>query len=426
MAGSRSPVGLAVAGLLLLALGFLLGRWTATEEGRGSGDAARSAAGTAGGGVASASSDSAKTPPGGSLAVAGSAAPPAATEGSSAPAKDGAPEAAADPVSATAAPGTLAAAGSPAAAGVALSPYVLPARIHGRLVDGRTGKPIPGAAVSLLWHTADGTRGGGIDGIEVGEDGSFAIEPRQQMRGIARWIAADTSTGEHTPPDRVEAEAARLLEEMEYDVRGTAKGYETVEKGDPGESVEVALEPESRERLPGAIRVVTRMPDGSPWRGLLLAEFWGDDRKGFSQWTWPDPDGTFLLEGVPVGKWSVRVAGRGDSGSEVHVLEAAETRTTLRVPRKGVQQGDDAPAAETREVEVGGIPPDAGAGAFLRAEPRPGLFFRRAVLSGSAAFPALPVGKWTFVLQAPDRPEQRFPAEVPAGVGKLWLSFVAR
>ena len=132
--------------------------------------------------------------------------------------------------------------------------------------------------------------------------------------------------------------------------------------------------------------------------------------------------GRFLV-GVAPGKWGLRVSGRNHSGEELVVPEGGEARIRMRVPRPGVEEPDDAPKGEPREVEVSTGNRNLGRWAFVRAEARPGLFFRSEVVASAASFPALPAGKWTFVLQAPESPEERFAAEVPAGAGPLRLSF---
>ena len=105
------------------------------------------------------------------------------------------------------------------------------------------------------------------------------------------------------------------------------------------------------------------------------------------------------------------------------IPEGGEVRVALRVHRKGVEEPKDAPKGEPREVEVSTGGRSLGRFSFVRAEARPGLFFRSEVVASAASFPALPAGKWTFVLQAPELPEERFAAEVPAGAGPLRLSF---
>jgi hypothetical protein len=283
-------------------------------------------------------------------------------------------------------------------------------------VDARTGKPIPGARVELLWATSDGTQSGAW-GEDLREDGSFSIEAVEKMRRMAEeMFRGEFQRGKFKSPDEAYAD-------LEYRLRVSAKGYETFEKGDPGKEFEVSLEPESRDHLPGSVRVDARWPDDSRFQGRLLVNVSSHDRGLYSQWALPDHDGTYLLPGIPAGRWSFNVAGKRNTGTDLDVPEAAEARVSLRVPRKGVEEPRDVPAGEPREVSVSTGSGDAGPGACVRAEARPGLFFRVEVTASTALFPSLPAGKWEFVLQAPDRPEVRFAAEIPAGTGRLSLRF---
>lgn len=299
-------------------------------------------------------------------------------------------------------------------------PYVLPEKIRGRLVDAITGKPIPGASVSLLWQTNDGTLGGGMS-ADMAEDGSWTADGRDDMREYSKRLFLQLDEYQRrkyrSPED--------LFADLEYGIRASAKGYETVEGPEPGEETEFRLVPEGRDRLPGAVRVDARWSDGNRYPGRLLAHFGWHDREGFSQWAWPESDGTFLFVGVPAGPWSVIAAGKHCTGNDVKVPESGEVRVALRVPRKGLEEADDVPSGDPREVEVslGGLQP--GAGAFVRAEARKGLFFRSEAVGGVAVFGALPAGKWEFVLQAPDVPEARFAADVEPGSGRLSLRFPA-
>ena len=296
--------------------------------------------------------------------------------------------------------------------------YTLPATLAGRLVDAGTGKAIPGARVNLRWATTDGTLGGTL-GNDLAEDGSFSIEAVEQMKEMARQIVAGRGGREKY------ASVEDFLADLEYSLQFSAKGYASAERGEPGFSTEVGLEPEAREPFPGSVRIDARWNDGSRYAGRLLVDAWPPEGDGFSQWIHADPDGTFLLVGVPAGPWNLRVSGKGDSGVRVAVTEAGEVRAVLPVPRTGVKEPEGAPAGEPREVEVSTGGHDPGAGAFVRAEARAGLFHRAEVVATAARFPALPAGRWEFVLQSPDRAEVRFESDVPAGPGRLSLRFPA-
>jgi hypothetical protein len=173
------------------------------------------------------------------------------------------------------------------------------------------------------------------------------------------------------------------------------------------------------------VRVEARWNDGTRYAGRLLVDGWPAKGEWFAQWVLPDHDGTFLLVGIPAGTWNLRVAGKSDSGEKVAVPESGEVRVVLPVHRRGVIEPQDAPKGEPREVEVSTEAVDAGPGAYVRAEVRPGLFFRSEVVASVARFPALPSGPWTFVLQSTDRAEVRFTADVPPGSGRLALRFPA-
>jgi len=271
--------------------------------------------------------------------------------------------------------------------------------------------------VDLLWEIGDGTMSGGVATAMPDAEGCFTLEPRGEMRGTVAWVLKERGReGKYRTEEDV-------LADVDYTLRAAAKGYVTEEIGDPGPDVEIRIDPEGRERLTGSIRVDARWPDGVRYGGRLLVEAGSHDRPGFSQWALPDPDGTFLLVGIAPGKWGLRVAGREHSGEEILVPETGEARIRLRVPRAGVREPGDAPKGEPREVEVSTGARDPGRFAFVRAEARPGLFFRSEVVASAARFPALPAGSWTFVLQPAERPEEGFPADVPPGPGPLRLSF---
>jgi hypothetical protein len=439
MAASGSIVRTLVLGAVLFAAGFLLGWWAGAAGGGGAGGgsddpgggSARSAAGGGGAADVGAAEEYAVTtggtPQRGGVADAG---PGRGRPGFGGPAGGGtaagAPGGGADPGSAagpgragkdvTDREGAVAPGGKTAPTKAEGPAYALPEKIAGKLLDARTGKPIPGAAVSLLWSTSDGTQSSSLS-IPLKDDGTFAIEPVEAMRAVAEeMFRGEFQRGKFASAD----EAYR---DVEYRIRVAAKGYETFEKGDPGASHEVSLEPEHRDRLYGSVRVDALWPDDSRYAGRLLVNVSSHDRGSWSQWALPEPDGSYVLPGIAAGTWSFNVAGRHNTGTEVAVLEAAESKVTLRVPRRGVEEPPDAPSGEPREVEVALGARDAGAGACMRAEFRPGLFHRVEVLSNRALFPALPPGKWEFVLQAPDLPEVRFAAEVTAGAGRLVLPF---
>lgn len=432
MEAKRTPAMLVVVAVVCLSAGFLLGFLAGSRDDGGTEVPGRSAAGREGGSASGAQEEGGGPAPdadgrsgagpgtGGSAAGGGASGGTATgTDAGNAAASAGGAAGALPPGrsggtartdrSGPSAPGAAVRTGAPPA-------YELPARIAVTLVDARTGKPIPGATVSLLYSTSDGTQSGGID-VPLGEDGSFAVDPSESMKALAEeMFKSEFQRGKF-------ASAEEAFRDLEYRLRVAAKGYVTHEKGDPGDRHEVSLEPEARDRLYGTVRVEALWPDDSRYAGRLLVNVSSHDRGAWSQWSLPEPDGAFLLCGIPGGTWSFNVAGKRNTGTDVAVLEGAESRVTLRVPRRGVEEPSDAPAGEAREVEVSTGSLETGPGACMRAECRPGLFHRVEVLSGRALFAALPAGKWEFVLQAPDRPEVRFPAEVPAGSGRLALRF---
>ena len=301
----------------------------------------------------------------------------------------------------------------------ALPPYALPARISGRIADALTGAVPAGAEVSLRWELSDGTVSSSVS-VNVAGDGTFEVEPREPMReemarmiGEGGWLRDRFRTVEDG------------LADLEYSLVGRAKGYGTLVKGDPAPETDLMLVPEGLDLLPGTVRVDAKRGDGSRFPGRMLVDFLSADRGSFSQWAHPEADGTFLLPGVPAGRWSVRAAGKHDGGTKVEVPESGEVRAEILVPRAGLAEAEGAPAGAPREVGVAVPGRNLPAGTFLRAEARPGLFFRVEVAGGRAAFAALPAGAWTFVLQSPGRTEERFAAEVEAGEGPLEREFPA-
>jgi hypothetical protein len=301
----------------------------------------------------------------------------------------------------------------------ALAPYSLPARIAGRVTDAVTSAALPGARVSLAWSLSDGTVSSALP-LEVAEDGTFSCEPRAGMRAqVERMLAEDGwLKGRYGGVEEA-------LADLEYALEGSAAGYAKRVVGDPGAEVDLRLDPEGVERLTGTVRVEARRADGSRFPSRALVEFLGDGRTGFLQWALPEGDGSFLLPGVPSGPWSLRISGRGDGGTRIRVPEAGEVRVELAVPRAGLLEAEGTPAGEPREVSVAVRGRALPSGSFLRAEARPGLFFRTEVVGESARFAALPAGSWTFVLQVAGRPDVPFPAAVPAGAGTLALEFPA-
>ena len=295
--------------------------------------------------------------------------------------------------------------------------YELPETIRGRIFDASTGNPIPGAKVELGWQVPDGTFSSSI-GVDVTEDGNFTFEARASLKSMAeRFGLREASIRERY------GSTDSFLAALDHELRGLADGYETFVVGDPGPEVNLALVAVPAENLPGTLRVDAHWPDGVRYGRRILVDGLGGDRGWFSQWALPEEDGTWILRGVSPGRWSFRIAGMGDSGSEVDVPAGGEARVTLRVPRKGVKEPDDAPTGTPREVEVSVAGRLYGPGSHVRAEVREGLFWRSEVAGSAAFFRALPAGKWTFVLETPGRPAERFEGEVPERVGRLFLVF---
>ncbi len=419
MEASRIRLLVPVGGVVLFAAGFLLGWWAGSGGTAGPGRGEGIAAGAASSRRAAAQATVRRREEPAGFREGG---PPAAKEGDPGEEPKEGPADPGDWEKAPAGVGTRwtesSRGAAPARAVEPPPPYALPETIRGRLVDALTGKPIPGAGVSLLWQTNDGTLGGGMS-AEMAEDGSWTLDPRDTMRRQAESMFRGLDEYHRrqyaTPED--------LFADLEYGIRASAKGYETVEGPEPGEETDFRLVPEGRDRLPGAVRVDARWSDGSRYPGRLLVRFSSPDREGFSQWALSESDGTFLFPGVPSGPWSVIAAGKHCTGVDVRVSEAGEVRASLRVPRKGLEEDEHAPSGDPREVAVSLGDLRAGAGASVRAEARKGLFFRSEVVAGGAFFPGLPAGRWEFVLQAPEQEEARFQAEVAAGSGRLTLRF---
>jgi hypothetical protein len=465
--GTGSACGFLVAGFLLGAFTVWALRDTApAPQSPAAPDAARPAAaktpaapeaasrrpGRAAAPAPAAPSEAGSGPAGQSGATAGTAsrdapnaaaAKPKPTE-PAAPPRTGRAAAPATPFSATAATK------EPEIQSVVLSPAPTPPPLRaaaGVVVDAATQQPIGGARVLLA--IAEGPLKGSWWGDTTGEDGTF--HPA---------IHSESS-----------------LPASSFELRVSKDGYEPVRVPAAAEGMRVELRLRGVFPIPGRVVGVARTADGKPLAGEFEVD--GSDEMGgnATQFAIADSGGAFALEGVPPGRWQLRV-GRGPQVEAV-VPEGGEVRIEFALGKPGDKGGltvtdidpsavkpadpaaaerlaaltrllaelsaerspaleDDArarisrsvaqeiqkldaasrAALPRREVQVTGLAAAAGGlRAWVRLEVRPRYFRRVEVTDGAARFPSVPVGTYTAVLVVPGRPDLTREVIVPPGDG---------
>lgn len=293
-----------------------------------------------------------------------------------------------------------------------------PIQLKGRVLDAETGEPIEGVRV-LYAVVVDGVRQQNWQGDTTGSDGVFT----------------------NTRPRGWDVPGARL------ELRLGKDGYETERLPVTEAEPRVALRRRTHAPLPGRVAGLVRDADGRPLTGIVEVDGYDEMGGNCSQYAIADAGGSFVLEGMPAGSWTLTV---GDSAaSEVVVPEAAETRVDLRSSADGVVRsasewarevavlsgsqsdffGDEAAkrrAAEhpVREVVVTGLPHVAGA--VVRGEFKPRLVVRADAKDGEARFAAFPVGRWTFALVRPGEPSRSMQVDVVPGDGPQRVAFPAK
>jgi len=281
-----------------------------------------------------------------------------------------------------------------------------------RVSDAETGAPMGGVSITVFLGTFHG--GGWSTWRRTKADGSAEFGPRRLLEGLRarRGPGGDDyfPIGSATDPFRA-------------DVRIRVPGFRPFLAPATGSKLDARMEKEGSPRAFGSLAGRVLGPDGASWPKPVEVSLQDPVvLDSFTTWVVPDPDGRFLLTGLPAGPWGAKINDGWGTRARVEIAPGGTAEVELKVPDDEDSRADGLPERRRpvtvtlpgRDLPFGGaILLDGDWGSPLRAE----------VSGGRAVFAAVPPGAVRVTLRRPDGTDESSTAVVPEGEGDLEIPF---